>query len=92
MDPCIIAKFQVRIHRFLEKSKKKTEKEEEAGSEVKSEMKKEEFLRKKVKDLMKKQRHRQVQKIVKGQDSSKPWGQEAQAKVFLISKNIFVIC
>jgi DNA-directed RNA polymerase, mitochondrial len=38
-------------------------------------------LRKKVTDLMKKQKLRQVRNIVKNQDKSRPWGQDAHAKV-----------
>lgn len=40
-----------------------------------------EKLRKKVSKLMKKQKVYQVRVIVKEQDDSKPWGQEAQVKV-----------
>lgn len=43
--------------------------------------KEEQILRKKVTDLMKKQKVQQVRKIVRGQDVSKPWGQDAQVKV-----------
>ncbi|KAK4598956.1 hypothetical protein RGQ29_016124 [Quercus rubra] len=40
-----------------------------------------EKLRKKVRNLLKKKKVVQVRKIVKEQDDSKPWGQEAQVKV-----------
>uniref|UniRef100_A0A7N0UT29 DNA-directed RNA polymerase n=1 Tax=Kalanchoe fedtschenkoi TaxID=63787 RepID=A0A7N0UT29_KALFE len=40
-----------------------------------------EKLRKKVTNLLKKQKTYQVKEIVKGQDRSKPWGQENQVKV-----------
>ncbi|GLT66444.1 hypothetical protein SLA2020_388090 [Shorea laevis] len=43
--------------------------------------KEQEHLRKKVTKLMKKQKVHQVRRIVKEQDDSKPWGQEAQVKV-----------
>lgn len=53
--------------------------EEEGGdSDI---AKEQERLRKKVTDLMKKQKIRQVRNIVKKQDNSKPWGQDAHAKV-----------
>ncbi|KAG6471691.1 hypothetical protein ZIOFF_069137 [Zingiber officinale] len=72
----------VRIHSFLEKTKKKDNKkkttEEEEGDTV---TKDQQFLRKKVKTLIKKQKLRQVAQIVKGQDESKPWGLDMHAKV-----------
>nr|CAB3503932.1 unnamed protein product [Digitaria exilis] len=74
---------EVRIHRFLEKTRKKSNKETENEEEIgDSEIGKEQQrLRKKVTDLMKKQKLRQVRKIVKNQDDSRPWGQDAHAKV-----------
>ncbi|KAJ0988251.1 hypothetical protein J5N97_006607 [Dioscorea zingiberensis] len=73
---------EVRIHRFLEKTKKKTGKEKKIeDSESATVTKEQEILRKKVTNLMKKQKLHQVRKIVKGQDDSKPWGQDAQAKL-----------
>ncbi|XP_066398076.1 DNA-directed RNA polymerase 2B, chloroplastic/mitochondrial-like isoform X1 [Miscanthus floridulus] len=75
---------EVRINRFLEKTRKKSnkemEKEEEAAGDTDI-AKEQQRLRKKVTDLMKKQKLRQVRKIVKNQDNSRPWGQDAQAKV-----------
>lgn len=73
---------QVRIHRFLEKTRKKTDKDNK-NEDVKGDTsaKAQEFLRKKVTNLMKKQKVHQVRKIIKGQDDSRPWGQDAQAKV-----------
>jgi len=56
------------------------EKEEEAAVDTDI-AKEQQRLRKKVTDLMKKQKLRQVRKIVKNQDNSRPWGQDAQAKV-----------
>jgi DNA-directed RNA polymerase len=38
-------------------------------------------LRKKVTELMKKQKVRQVRHLVKKQDNARPWGQDAHAKV-----------
>ncbi|RLM87004.1 DNA-directed RNA polymerase 1B, mitochondrial-like [Panicum miliaceum] len=74
---------EVRIHRFLEKTRKKSNKEKENEEEIcDSDIAKEQQrLRKKVTDLMKKQKLRQVRKIVKNQDDSRPWGQDAHAKV-----------
>lgn len=77
---------QVRIHKFLEKSKRKKlnkqNKEEEGET---NQEKVEEKLRKKVTDLIKKQKLVAVRKIVEGQDYSKPWGPEARAKVCVMS-------
>ncbi|XP_058115108.1 DNA-directed RNA polymerase 2, chloroplastic/mitochondrial-like isoform X2 [Magnolia sinica] len=72
---------EVRIHRFLEKNKKKHNKEKSNGGEPDPVAKEQEILTKRVTNLIKKQKLRQVRKIVKGQDDSKGWGQEAQAKV-----------
>nr|DAD31567.1 TPA_asm: hypothetical protein HUJ06_010418 [Nelumbo nucifera] len=73
---------EVRIHKFLEKTRKKTDKDKKAdGGESDPVIKEQQRLRKKVTDLMKKQKLQQVRQIVKGQDDSKPWGQDAQAKV-----------
>lgn len=69
---------EARIRRFLEKSKKKhslTVMNE--GDEAKAQ----ERLRKKVTNLMKKQKVNQVREIVKFHDDSKPWGQDNQVKV-----------
>ncbi|XP_078171359.1 DNA-directed RNA polymerase 1B, mitochondrial-like [Carex rostrata] len=74
---------EARIHRFLEK---KAEKEEDVevvkvkttDLAVRKEM---ERLRKKVNQLIKKQKIRQVRDIVKKHDESMPWGQENQLKV-----------
>lgn len=77
---CILE--QVRIHRFLEKAKRKhaLNKNSEEGTEP--EVKEEERLRKKVNVLMKKNKLQQVRKIVKHHDDSMSWGQVAQAKVY----------
>ncbi|KAK6931395.1 DNA-directed RNA polymerase, N-terminal [Dillenia turbinata] len=71
---------EVRIYRFLEKTKKKTPANKKEGESVPVE-KEQEKLRKKVTTLMKKQKLQQVREIVKVQDDSKPWGQDAQVKV-----------
>ncbi|XP_043692088.1 DNA-directed RNA polymerase 2, chloroplastic/mitochondrial-like isoform X2 [Telopea speciosissima] len=81
---------EVRIHKFLEKTKRKTDKdkkhqERESDPVVIEEERlrniEQERLRKKVNNLMKKQKLQQLRHVLKGQDDSKPWGQDAQAKV-----------
>ncbi|XP_034226012.1 DNA-directed RNA polymerase 1, mitochondrial isoform X2 [Prunus dulcis] len=87
---------EVRIHRFLEKTKKKkntTDKKAEADSvpvtieqekladEQEKLTKEQERLRKKVNKLIKRQKMQQVRGIVKEQEDLKPWGQEAHVKV-----------
>ena len=74
---------QVRLQKFLEKSKK-TKKEKivsESDAELKSTKEEQERLRKKVTQLMKKQKVPQLRKIVKQHDDSRPWGQEVHVKV-----------
>ncbi|KAI3854603.1 hypothetical protein MKX03_005199 [Papaver bracteatum] len=82
---CIIGEAienEVRIYNFLEKTRKKLDedKAKERG-EADPEAVRQAHLRKKVTNLMKKQKLRQVKHIVEGQDGFKPWGQDAQAKV-----------
>ncbi|XVE85675.1 hypothetical protein DITRI_Ditri17bG0109800 [Diplodiscus trichospermus] len=79
---------EARIQKFLDKTKKKntTDKKPDAESEpVANEqenlVKDQEKLRRRVTQLMKKQKVHQVREIVKGHDTSKPWGQEAHVKV-----------
>ncbi|XWS64144.1 hypothetical protein CRYUN_Cryun06bG0161500 [Craigia yunnanensis] len=79
---------EARIQKFLDKTKKKNtiDKKLDAESEpVTNEQEKvakdQEKLRRKVTQLMKKQKVHQVREIVKGHDTSKPWGQEAHVKV-----------
>ncbi|KAF8378527.1 hypothetical protein HHK36_029870 [Tetracentron sinense] len=73
---------EVRIHKFLEKTGKKTNRDKKnKGGESDPVTNEQEKLRKKVTNLMKKQKLHQVRRIVKGQDDFKPWGQDAQAKV-----------
>lgn len=80
---------QVRIHRFLEKTKKKKadKNNEDEGGESDIITTEQEKLRKKVTNLIKKQKLPAVRQIVKGQDDFKPWGQDAKAKVCMISSN-----
>ena len=75
---------QVRIHKFLEKTKKKKgdKDKENDGDDSNAVVKDQEKLRKKVTTLIKKQKLLAVRQIVKGQDDSKPWGQDAKAKVY----------
>lgn len=82
--------FQVRIHKFLEKTKKKKDnkgKKNEVAESV-AVVKEEEKLRKKVMDLMKKQKLVAVKGIVKGQDDTKPWGPVMKTKVQIPSPTL----
>lgn len=80
---------QVRIHNFLEKTKRKKvgkDKNVEGGG-FDPVIHEQEKLRKKVTNLMKKQKLHAARLIVKGHDNSKPWGPEAKAKVCFLSHN-----
>lgn len=78
----ILAIGQVRIHKFLEKTKKqKADKNNKTEGNITPVTQEQEKLRQTVTNLMKKQKLRAVQQIVKAQDDSKPWGPEAKAKV-----------
>ncbi|CAI8584735.1 unnamed protein product [Vicia faba] len=85
-----------RIYRFMEKSKAKKTASDKADSESVPEPiesdnltaeekakhdKEEKRIRKKVANLIKKQKKQQAMAIVRGRDQAKPWGQEAQVKV-----------
>lgn len=76
---------EIRIHNILEKTRKKKENANDSKNGVEGEspavMKEQENLRKKVTDLIKKQKLPAVRKIVKGKDDSKPWNADARAKV-----------
>ncbi|KAL4383011.1 hypothetical protein GQ457_15G004450 [Hibiscus cannabinus] len=79
---------EARIQKFLEKTKKKNTADQKTSTESEPEtdepeklIKNKEKLRKRVTQLMKKQKVHQVREIVKGHDISKPWGQEAHVKV-----------
>ncbi|KAK4786271.1 hypothetical protein SAY86_002960 [Trapa natans] len=77
------------LHKFLEKTKKKSSKSNiidqsdsqttEEQSQIKD--KEQEKLRKKVNQLVKKQKVKQVKGIVKAYDDSKPWGQDSHVKI-----------
>ncbi|CAN8236050.1 unnamed protein product [Cochlearia groenlandica] len=74
---------EARINSFLQKTKKKKidDESEPVYASGETVTKETERLRKKVDALMKKHKVRQVRGLVKANDSFKPWGQEAQAKV-----------
>ncbi|PWA46787.1 DNA-directed RNA polymerase, phage-type [Artemisia annua] len=77
---------EARIHRFMEKSKRKASLNEspvddsEAAEAANAEQQMQK-LRKKVNVLVKKKKLQQVRHIVKQQDNLQPWGQDAQVKV-----------
>ena len=79
---------QIRIHNILEKTRKKKEKADDSKNGVEGESpavtKEQENLRKKVTDLIKKQKLPAMRKIVKGKDDSKPWNADARAKVCVL--------
>ncbi|GFY88866.1 male gametophyte defective 3 [Actinidia rufa] len=70
-----------RIHRFLERTKKKNTSNKNAEEESDPLTKEQQNIRKKVANLMKKQKVHQLRVIVKAHNDLKPWGQEAQIKV-----------
>ncbi|KAL3525808.1 hypothetical protein ACH5RR_014180 [Cinchona calisaya] len=76
---------EIRIHKFLEKTKKKKVNEDKKmkgdENETPSVNQEQEKLRRTVTNLMKKQKLRAVQQIVKAQDDSRPWGPDVKAKV-----------
>lgn len=74
---------QVRIHKFLEKTKKQKSQKNTKMEDGEHATEEQEELRKKVTSLMKKQKLRAVNQIVRSQDDSKPWGQDVKAKVGL---------
>ncbi|CAN0870285.1 DNA-directed RNA polymerase 2, chloroplastic/mitochondrial [Linum grandiflorum] len=74
---------EIRIKTFLDKTKKKraakAEKVEDSESAVA--VKEQEKMRRKVIELIRKQKLPAVRRMVKGYDDSRPWSQEAKAKV-----------
>ncbi|XP_020579959.1 DNA-directed RNA polymerase 1B, mitochondrial-like [Phalaenopsis equestris] len=73
---------EARIYRFLEKTKKQNVNNKRGQYDDDDPVAREEQrLRKKVEDLMKKQKLPQLRSLVKGKDKNRPWGQDAQAKV-----------
>ncbi|XP_075474068.1 DNA-directed RNA polymerase 2B, chloroplastic/mitochondrial-like isoform X1 [Primulina tabacum] len=83
---CIIGdaiEQEVRIHRFLESRKKKKVQNdmENEGDGSNDNPQEQENMRKKVTNLIKKQKLRAVRQLVSRQHEGKPWGQDAKAKV-----------
>lgn len=76
--------------------KKKHDKDNENNDKPDSQLKEQEWLRKKVTNLIKKQKLPAVRHIVKGTDDSKPWGPDAKAKVWIIfsiyTRKIMIAC
>lgn len=75
---------QVRIHKFLEKTKIHEAKNVTKMVDGQHATLEQEKLHKKVTSLMKKQKLHAVNQIVRSQDDSKPWGPDVKAKVGLI--------
>ncbi|XP_074381856.1 DNA-directed RNA polymerase 2, chloroplastic/mitochondrial-like isoform X2 [Apium graveolens] len=74
---------EIRIHDFLEKTKKKKSKKDTKNEEEASDgtSKEEGKLKKTVTNLIKKQKLQTVRAIIKGEDPMKPWRPDAKAKV-----------
>lgn len=81
LNNTVVLVDQVRIHKFLENSKRKNSLNRSCNEEPDPGAKDQERLRKKVQLLMKKQKLQQVRRIVSRQDDLKSWGQDAQIKV-----------
>lgn len=75
---------QIRIQRFLEKTKNKNLNKDKEAEENPATVIKEQKLKKMVTDLMKKQKLRAVNQIVKKHDDLKSWNQDAKAKVCMV--------
>ncbi|KAM1666154.1 hypothetical protein ACFX1X_045819 [Malus domestica] len=72
---------EVRIHNFLERTRKKKVNKDEENRVSDDVLNEQEKLNKKVTNLMKKQKLQVVRHIVRKHDASKPWSQDARAKV-----------
>ncbi|CAH9103710.1 unnamed protein product [Cuscuta europaea] len=72
---------EVRINKFLEKTKKKGATSPDSEELPEAQMKENGKLRKKVTTLIKQQKMQQVKMIMKQQDDGKPWGKGNQVKV-----------
>lgn len=73
---------EVRIHRWLEKTRKKKGDQDKKGEDNNHEaVGQEQQKLRNLSSLMKKQKRRQVLKLVGSQDGFKPWGAAAKAKV-----------
>lgn len=82
---------QVRIHRFLEKTKRQKGKrfDEGEGSEGGAVSLQQEKLRKRVTTLIKQQKLPAVKQLVNSHDDIRPWGQDTKAKVRNHSYNLY---
>lgn len=78
---------QVRIHYFLEKTKRKGKKGNKDEEKADPSTSVQEKLRKRVTDLLKKQKLPAVKQIVRNQEGLPPWGQDAKAKVCKLSSS-----
>lgn len=83
-DILLLLQCQIRIQRFLEKTKKKKDSKDKEAKENPATVIKEQKLKKMVTDLMKKQKLRAVRQIVEKHDDLKSWGQDAKAKVCMV--------
>ncbi|KAL1205880.1 DNA-directed RNA polymerase 2, chloroplastic/mitochondrial [Cardamine amara subsp. amara] len=74
---------EIRICTFLDKTRKKKGDDSEESGEVENEtaMKEQDKLRKKVNELIKKQKLSAVRKILQSHDYTKPWAADVRAKV-----------
>ncbi|KAL5980484.1 hypothetical protein ACLOJK_028392 [Asimina triloba] len=72
--------FFARIHNFLEKAKKSRRKKI-VGDEIAVQSKEQDILRKRVQNLMKKQKCKELQKLLEAEGSMESWGQNAHAKL-----------
>ncbi|CAA6670261.1 unnamed protein product [Spirodela intermedia] len=70
---------EVRIHKFLKKSKRTRDGDQNDQNE--GAIKQREILRKRVRKLMKNRRSVEICKLVRSDDEIKPWGRDAQAKL-----------
>ncbi|PKA46324.1 DNA-directed RNA polymerase 2, chloroplastic/mitochondrial [Apostasia shenzhenica] len=72
---------EAKIQKLLEKTRKKTKRERKKEGVEDNVLKEQEYIRKKVTDLIKRKKLSLVSKIVQKQDDSRPWGQALRAKV-----------
>ncbi|XP_058067742.1 DNA-directed RNA polymerase 3, chloroplastic isoform X3 [Magnolia sinica] len=72
---------EVRIHIFLERTKKSGRGKTVEGGECEASSRDEDILRKRVQNLMKKQKRKELQKLLKKKDDMESWGRDAHAKL-----------
>lgn len=72
---------EVRIHSFLEKTKKSRRNKKLEGDMHEVPGKEREIFRKRIKNLMKRQKRSELQKFIKSEGAMEPWGRDAQAKL-----------